>query len=50
MESGRSGGATVIKFEVYRDGAQLMDFKPISAMVMGPESVPMAGEVVFRDG
>src|SRR5579884_2031085 len=50
MDASRSGGPTTIKFEVYRDGALLVDFKPISAMAMGPESVPMAGEVVFRDG
>ena len=27
-----------------------MNFAPVAAMAMGPESVPIAGEVQFRDG
>jgi hypothetical protein len=43
-------GAIAIRFEVYRDGARLTSFNLVSAMAMGPESVPISGEVVFRDG
>lgn len=39
-----------IKFEVFRNGQRLGAFAPVSAFVMGPESVPIPGEVVFRDG
>lgn len=39
-----------IKFEIYRDGQRLSSFTPIAAMAMGPESVPIPGEVAFRDG
>src|SRR3954467_6933108 len=39
-----------LKFEIYRDGQRLTDFTPAAAMAMGPESVPIAGEVVFKDG
>ncbi len=39
-----------IKFEIYREGNRLLNFTPTGACVMGPESVPTAGEVVFREG
>jgi hypothetical protein len=39
-----------IRFEIYNDGKRLGAFAPNAAMAMGPESVPIAGEVVFRDG
>jgi hypothetical protein len=39
-----------IKFEIYRDGKRLTTFEPVAAMAVGPESVPVPGEVVFRDG
>src|SRR5438477_10728502 len=39
-----------IKFEIYQDGKRVMNFVPVAAMAMGPESVPIPGEVVFRDG
>ena len=39
-----------IKFEIYRDGARVTAFEPVGATAMGPESVPIPGEVVFRDG
>ena len=39
-----------IKFEIYRDGTRVTNFTPVSVMAMGPESVPIPGEVVFRDG
>src|SRR4051812_42696534 len=48
--SGRPSSGTTIKFEVYRDGARLTTFSPTAAMAMGPESVPISGEVSFRDG
>jgi hypothetical protein len=38
-----------IKFEIYRDGQRVINFDPIGATAMGPESVPIPGEVVFRD-
>ncbi len=39
-----------IKFEIYRDGSRVMNFTPMGAIAIGPESVPIAGEVTFRDG
>jgi hypothetical protein len=39
-----------IKFEIYSGGKRQTAFAPNAAMAMGPESVPIAGEVVFRDG
>jgi hypothetical protein len=39
-----------IKFEIYRDGARVTAFDPVGATAMGPESVPIPGDVVFRDG
>src|ERR1700710_1280167 len=39
-----------IKFEIYRDGTRLTAFEPVAATAMGPESVPIAGEVSFHDG
>src|SRR5271156_4947051 len=39
-----------IKFEIYRAGARLMAFEPIAPSAVGPESVPIPGEVSFRDG
>ena len=39
-----------IKFEIYREGARLTAFEPVAAMAVGPESVPVPGDIVFRDG
>ena len=39
-----------IKFEIYRDGSRVMNFVPMGAIAIGPESVPMAGDVTFSDG
>ncbi len=39
-----------IKFEIYRDGARVTTFEPIAATAVGPESVPIAGDVTFKDG
>src|SRR5687768_14109203 len=39
-----------IKFEIYRQGARLTAFEPVAAAAIGPESVPIPGEVAFRDG
>ena len=39
-----------IRFEVYRDGARVMNFNPVGAIAIGPESVPIAGNVSFVDG
>jgi hypothetical protein len=48
--SGRAPGATAIKFEVYRDGARQSAYAPVAAMALGPESVPIVGEVAFKEG
>lgn len=40
----------MIKFEIYRDGERVNAFEPVAAMAVGPESVPIPGEVYFRDG
>jgi hypothetical protein len=39
-----------IKFEIYRDGTRLPAFEPVGATAVGPESVPVLGDVTFRDG
>ena len=39
-----------LKFEIYRDGARLTQFTPVAPMAMGPESVPLPAEIIFRDG
>src|SRR5688572_6433081 len=39
-----------IKFEIYRDGNRVQQFTPVGAMAIGPESVPINGDVSFRDG
>ena len=39
-----------IRFEIYRDGKRVTQFMPVAAMAVGPESVPVPGEVAFRDG
>ncbi|MFI5378472.1 MAG: hypothetical protein ACHRHE_04180 [Tepidisphaerales bacterium] len=38
------------RFEVYKNGQRLSSFQPVAAYTVGPESVPMPGEVAFRDG
>ncbi|HYO07430.1 MAG TPA: endo-1,4-beta-xylanase [Tepidisphaeraceae bacterium] len=39
-----------IKFEIYRDGNRVANFSPVGAIAIGPESVPIPGDVAFRDG
>src|SRR4051812_14901767 len=39
-----------IKFEIYRDGTRINQFTPQGAIAIGPESVPIPAEVVFREG
>jgi Glycosyl hydrolase family 10 len=39
-----------IQFEIYRSGERVSQFTPMGAMVVGPESVPIAGDVTFKDG
>ena len=48
--TGDATGTSALRFEIYRDGARLMGFSPVAAMAMGPESVPIAGDIAFRDG
>lgn len=38
-----------VKFEIYRDGKRVEEFDPIGAVAIGPESVPMPGDVTFTD-
>src|SRR5438270_4370256 len=39
-----------IKFEIYRDGQRVTAFDPVAATAIGPESIPIPGEIFFRDG
>ena len=39
-----------LKFEIYRNNQRVTAFEPVCAMAIGPESVPVPGEVLFRDG
>jgi hypothetical protein len=39
-----------LKFEIYRDGKRLEQFAPVAAMAVGPDSVPIPGEVTFANG
>ncbi len=39
-----------IKFEIYRDGARVMQYAPVATMAIGPDSVPLPSDVSFRDG
>jgi hypothetical protein len=39
-----------VKFEIYRDGQRVTDFKPSGAVVIGPESVAVPGDIAFTDG
>lgn len=38
-----------VKFQVFRDGKRATVFHPLAALTMGPESVPIAGTVRFKD-
>lgn len=39
-----------VRFEIYREGNRLSAFAPAAATAVGPESVPVPGEIAFRDG
>jgi hypothetical protein len=39
-----------VKFAIFKDGKQVESFSPVAPVVLGPESVPIAGEIYFRDG
>src|SRR4051794_40480745 len=39
-----------VKFEIYRNNQRVTAFEPVCAMAVGPESVPVPGEVLMRDG
>jgi hypothetical protein len=39
-----------LRFEIYREGRKLDGFAPVSPMCVAPESVPVPGEIYFRDG
>ncbi len=40
----------LIKFEIYRDGQRLTAFQPVAAFAVGPESVPIPGDLSFKEG
>ena len=39
-----------VQFEIYRDGQRVTSFQPTAAFAVGPESVPIPGEVSMKDG
>ncbi len=39
-----------VKFAIFKDGKQIQPYQPVAPVILGPESVPIAGEIVFRDG
>jgi hypothetical protein len=39
-----------LAFEIYKDGQRVTSFTPVAAIAMGPESVPIPGQVEFKDG
>ncbi|HEX2974155.1 MAG TPA: endo-1,4-beta-xylanase [Tepidisphaeraceae bacterium] len=39
-----------MRFEIYRQGKRVDDFRPVAAYVVGPESVPIPGEISLDDG
>ena len=39
-----------VQFEIYRDGQRVTQFQPTAAFAVGPESVPIPGEVSMKDG
>jgi hypothetical protein len=39
-----------ITFEIYRDGQRLAQFTPVNPVAVGPESVPIPGDVIFENG
>src|SRR5690349_11191908 len=39
-----------ITFEIYKDGERVTTFTPTAAVAMGPESVPIPGDIKFVDG
>jgi hypothetical protein len=39
-----------VKFEIYRDGQRVSSFQPTAAFAVGPESVPIPGEITVKDG
>ena len=39
-----------VKFEIFRDGQRVSNFQPTAAFAVGPESVPIPGEISVKDG
>src|SRR4051794_37409694 len=39
-----------VKFEIYRNNQRVTAFEPVCAMAVGPESVPVPGEVLMQAG
>jgi hypothetical protein len=39
-----------VNFEIYRHGQRLPDYQPVAAYIVGPESVPVTGEIALREG
>src|SRR5690242_2475738 len=46
----RTEGRKGLRFEVYRNGQRVSNYAPVAPIVMGPESVPMPGDVAFQNG
>lgn len=38
-----------VKFQIFRDGHKAAVFHPLAGLTMGPESVPIAGSIRFKD-
>lgn len=39
-----------VTFEIYRGGQRVLDYQPVAAFIVGPESVPVTGDLGMRDG
>jgi hypothetical protein len=39
-----------VKFEIFRDGQRVSNFQATAAFAVGPESVPIPGEISVKDG
>ena len=46
----RNEGRRGLRFEVYRNGQRVMNFAPAAPIVMGPESVPIPGDLTVQNG
>src|SRR6478736_1430810 len=42
-------GRMSVRFQIFRDGKKSAVYHPLAGLTMGPESVPIAGTVRFKD-